>query len=355
MYVMERTVQVGSGRVPNGLDADGPPATMTVATIAAYGTPPDVSLTEVERPRPGEGQVAIQVAASSLNALDWHLSTGTPYLVRLSDGFRRPRRTIPGADVAGVVIETGTGVTDFAIGDRVFGEVAGGGCAPVAVAEVGRLARIPDGVDMQAAAATPVAGLTALQALVDHGRVEPGDRVLINGGAGGVGTFAVQIAVALDARVTAVCSTPNVAMLERLGAHDVVDYRHVDVVDRARAAGESFDVIVDLVGNHAPAAMRSILESDGTYVVVSGSKTNRWLGPAAHLVRSLVHFGVRRRRVRGFVASPNREDLERLATMLAEGTVVPEIHRTIDLGGVGRAIEELGGGHTPAKIVVRPA
>ncbi len=335
-------------------------STMTAATITRYATPPSVVVADVPTPEPGDAQVLVAVAASSLNALDWHLFTGTPLFLRLAEGLRRPKRSIPGADVAGEVVAVGPDVTDLAVGDRVFGEVPGGGCAPFAVANPASLARIPDGVDTAAAAATPVAGLTALQGLVTHAEVQPGERVLINGAAGGVGTFATQLAVALGAEVTAVCSTRNQAMVRAIGEKstapfEVVDYTVDDVIAMQQAQGRRFDVIFDNVGNRSPAEMRSVLTDAGRYVAITGPKGDRSVfGPALHIVRSIAHFARKPQTCHTFTAAPNRDDLDTLGAHLADGTIVPRIHDTIGLDGVADALALIGTGHTPAKIVVTP-
>ena len=324
--------------------------TMPAAVARRYGSADVVAIENVSTPQAGKGQVLIQVEASSLNALDWHFLTGTPYLLRLIAGLRRPKRTIHGADVAGTVVAVGADVTSLHVGDRVFGESAGGGCAPYLATKAEHLVHIPIGVSSQAAAATPVAGVTALQGLRTHGGTRPGDHVLINGAAGGVGTFAVQIAKALGAEVTAVCSTRNVDMVERLGADHVIDYTTDDFVP----GGARFDVMLDNVGNRNAADCISVLRPAGRYVAVSGPKENRWLGPVGHLVRTRFAFRHADATFHQFTASSTPEDLMFLGELLATGQVVPEIQRTIGLDGVADALAEIGSGHARAKIVVVP-
>ena len=324
--------------------------TMPAAVARRYGSADVVAIENVSTPQAGKGQVLIQVEASSLNALDWHFLTGTPYLLRVIAGWRRPKRTIHGADVAGTVVAVGADVTSLHVGDRVFGESAGGGCAPYLATKAEHLVHIPIGVSSQAAAATPVAGVTALQGLRTHGGTRPGDHVLINGAAGGVGTFAVQIAKALGAEVTAVCSTRNVDMVERLGADHVIDYTTDDFVP----GGARFDVMLDNVGNRNAADCISRLRPAGRYVAVSGPKENRWLGPVGHLVRTRFAFRHADATFHQFTASSTPEDLMFLGELLATGQVVPEIQRTIGLDGVADALAEIGSGHARAKIVVVP-
>ena len=324
--------------------------TMRAAVARHYGGADVVAVENVSTPQAGKGQVLIQVEASSLNALDWHFLTGTPYFLRVIAGLRRPKRTIHGADVAGTVVAVGADVTSLHVGDRVFGESAGGGCAPYLATKAEHLVHIPIGVSSQAAGATPVAGTTALQGLSSHGGTRPGDHVLINGAAGGVGTFAVQIAKALGAEVTAVCSTRNVDMVERLGADHVIDYTTDDFVP----GGARFDVMLDNVGNRSAADCISVLRPAGRYVAVSGPKENRWLGPVGHLIRTRFAFRHADATFHQFTASSTPEDLMFLGELLATGQVVPEIQRKVGLDGVADALDEIGSGHVRAKIVVVP-
>jgi len=199
------------------------PTTMRAVVARRYGGPERLELDELTPRSPESDEVLIEVAASSLNALDWHMATGTPYFLRLSAGLRRPKRIVLGADVAGTVVAVGPDVTEYSVGDRVFGETEGGGFAEFCVTSQAKIARLAHDVPFEVAAATPVAGLTALQGLHTRADLQAGESVLINGAAGGVGTMAVQIAVAAGADVTAVCSTRNVEMVQRLGAGKVVD------------------------------------------------------------------------------------------------------------------------------------
>jgi NADPH:quinone reductase-like Zn-dependent oxidoreductase len=326
------------------------PSTMRAVVAAGYGGPEVLSIQEVETPSPAEDQVLIEVEASSLNALDWHMRTGTPYFLRLMEGLRTPKRTIDGADVAGTVVGLGPGVTEFSIGDAVFGETNGGGFGEYAVAKVKGLVPKPQNVSWEAAGATPVAGLTALQGLRTHAELQPGEHALINGAAGGVGTFAVQIAKALGAEVTAVCSTRNVEMARSLGADRVVDYTSEDVVD----GGARFDVMFDGVGNRTPKECQSVLKPDARFVLISGPKSNPWIDPMAHIARSALSFRRASQSFHQFTASPNGEDLTFLGELLADRRLVPEIQRVVGLDGVADGLAEIGSGHARAKIVVVP-
>ena len=331
---------------------DGPAAgsaTMNVLRAARYGGVDALGFDEV--PVPGAGQVLVAVEASSLNALDWHFLTGTPYLLRLMNGLRTPKRSIPGADVAGVVVSVGEGVNVFVVGDAVFGECGGGGCASFTAVGATSITHKPDDVSFVSAAATSVAGLTALQGLRTHADVQPGEHVLINGAAGGVGTFAVQIAKALGAEVTAVCGTRNVEMVRALGADTVVDYTTSDFVD----GGRRFDVVLDNVGNRTPQELLTTLRPGARFVGVSGPKSNRWLGPVPQLIRMALKLWRSDASFHQFTARPNADDLAFLAELLSSGAVVPAIDRVVGLDGVIDALAEIGSGHARSKIVIEPA
>ncbi len=326
-------------------------ASMRAVIASGYGTAEVLSVQEVPIPEPSDSELLVGVEASSLNALDWHLVTGTPYLVRLREGLRRPKRLTPGADFAGTVVKVGKEVTRFLPGDLVFGECQGGGCAEFVTVDAESAVALPPNVSFEAGGATPVAGLTALQGLRTHGAIQPGESVLINGAAGGVGTFAVQIAQALGAEVTAVCSARNVEMVRALGADTVIDYGTTDFV----VGGARFDVMLDNVGNRSPADCLAVLRSGARFVAVSGPKTNRWLGPVPHIIHTAMVFRRSAPSFHQFTAQPSAADLTFLGELLAEGKVSPSIDRVIGLEDVADGLTEIGSGHTRAKIVVKPA
>ncbi|WP_420452354.1 NAD(P)-dependent alcohol dehydrogenase [Ilumatobacter sp.] len=327
------------------------PESMRAVVAGGYGDTDVLDTGVVPVPTPGAGDVLVRVEASSLNALDWHFLTGTPYLIRITNGLRRPKRTIPGADVAGTVVAVGSDVTVHRVGDAVFGECEGGGCGEYLTVDAKEVVAVPVGVSFEAAGATPVAGLTAVQALRTHAALQPGEHALINGAAGGVGTFAVQIAKALGAEVTAVCSARNVDVVRALGADTVIDYTTTDFVD----GGARFDVMMDNVGNRTPAECLAVLRPGARFVAVSGPKTDRWLGPIPHIIRTALAVRRADASFHQFTASPNEADLRFLGDLLAEGRLTPEIDRVIGLDGVAAGLAEIGTGHTRAKIVVRPS
>ena len=231
-------------------------------------------------PEPGEGELLVRVHATSLNAADWYAFSGRPYVARPLMGVRRPRSSETGIDFAGVVAAVGDGTTGFAVGDAVYGCQNGAFAEYVLVAKA--VARKPANLSFEEAAAVPVAGVTALQGLRDHGGGRPGQKVLVNGAAGGVGTFAVQIAKALGADVHAVCSTRNVEQTRELGATRVFDYTREDFA----RSGERYDVLFDNAGNRSWRSMRTVLASDGTVVLVGGPREKRWFGPLGHIARA---------------------------------------------------------------------
>lgn len=327
------------------------PATMTAVTGRRYGDTDVLAIETLPTPAAAPGKLLVQVLGSSANALDWHLLSGTPLFVRLIVGLRKPKRLIPGADVAGRVVAVGDGVTGFAIGDAVFGEAAGGAFAEYAAVTAKNFVTLPAGVDFVAAGATPVAGLTALQGLRAKGAVQPGDRVLINGAAGGVGTFAVQLARILGAsEITAVCSGRNAEQSLALGATRVVDYESEDYIE----VGGQYDVVFDLMGNRTADEMRTILAPGARFVGVSGPMTNRWVGPVFHLMRMSRAFKRSDVTFRQFTAAATPDDLNYLAELLASGELVPAIERTVGLDGVVDAIDQIASSHGQGKVAIVP-
>jgi NADPH:quinone reductase-like Zn-dependent oxidoreductase len=314
-----------------------------------YGAPEKVlELTEVERPTPAADQLLVRVRAASVNPVDWHEITGAPYLVRIQQGFRRPaKHPVPGTDLAGVVEAVGTGVTRFKAGDEVFG-MGSGTFAEYAAVREDQVAAKPANLTFEQAAAVPVAAITALQALRDSGRISAGQKVLVNGASGGVGTFAVQIAKSFGAEVTAVCSSRNVDAAKALGADEVIDYTLADFT----RGGQQYDLILDIAGNRPLADRRSVLAAKGTLVLVGGPKDNRWIGPLGSLLGMLAVSVFSSQRLVGMLAKNNADDLATLAELLESGKVVPVVEKTYPLAELPAALTQLGGGHSQGKLVV---
>jgi NADPH:quinone reductase-like Zn-dependent oxidoreductase len=268
-----------------------------------YGPPEVLRFDEIDQPVPSKNKVLVRVHAAAVNPADVFVTAGTPYVMRLGFGLRRPRSRVRGMDLAGTVTATGPGVTRFRPGDEVFGE-GDGSLAEFTLAGTDKLAVKPANLTFTQAAAVPMAALTALHAIRDHGKVRPGHAVLINGAAGGIGTFAVQIATSLGAEVTGVCSTRNVELVRSLGAAHVVDYTREDLND-----GKRYDVILDNVGNHPLADLRRLLTRDGTLLPNSGTPGGRWFGPLGRIARATVTSPFVRHQLRVFVSTANHADL----------------------------------------------
>ncbi|MFF5448457.1 NAD(P)-dependent alcohol dehydrogenase [Streptomyces sp. NPDC012888] len=314
-----------------------------------YGPPDVLEYREVERPEPGDGEVLVRVRAAAVNAADWHLMRGDPYVARLVLGVRRPKVRIRGRDFAGTVEAVGRGVTGLRQGDEVYGE-ADAAFAEYVRAPAGAIGPKPAGLTFEQAAAVPLAGNTALMGLRDLGRLEAGQSVLVNGASGGVGTFAVQIAKALGAEVTGVCSTRNAGLVRSLGADRVVDYTREDFT----RAGRTYDLVLDLVGNRSLADLRRVLAPAGTLVLSGGgtSEGGSVVGPMALLVRGQLVSRFTDRRVRVLTAEPGRENLAALGALLESGRVTPVVDRTFPLAEAAAAIRYLEVEHARAKVVL---
>ncbi len=312
-----------------------------------YGPPEVLRVEEVATPAPGDDEVLIKVRAASVNPYDWHFMRGTPYAVRLIAGLRKPKDARLGADVAGVVDCVGRNATQFKPGDEVFGMVKGA-FAECACAAESAFALKPANVSFEQAAAVPIAGFTALQALRDKGKIQSGHKVLVNGAAGGVGTFAVQIAKSFGADVTGVCSTRNVGMVRAIGADRVIDY----AVEDFTKSGVRFDLIVDCIGNHSLPSLRSILNPNGVSVAAGGPADNWMIGPIAGMIQSMALSALGSRKLVGVLAKGNQADLNVLCNLIAAGKVVPVIDRTYPLREVPAAIAYLEEGHARGKVVI---
>jgi NADPH:quinone reductase-like Zn-dependent oxidoreductase len=316
-----------------------------------YGPPDVLELREVENPVPAEDELLVRVHAASVNPFDWHMLTGTPYMVRMQGGLRGPKDGRLGVDYAGTVEAVGAEVTRFEPGDEVFGGRSGAFGEYVTPREAGAVAKKPANVSFEQAATVGIAGLTALQGLRDKGRLQPGEKVLVNGASGGVGTWAVQLAKWLGAEVTAVCSTRNVDAARELGADRVIDYTQEDFT---RSAGEH-GLMLDIPGNRTWSECKRVLREDGRLVLVSGPKTNRWVGPLGHMVGMRLASLRGSRETKPFVAKLNGDDLPLFAELMAVGTIAPAIDRRYNLREVPDALAYLGEGHARGKVIVSVA
>jgi NADPH:quinone reductase-like Zn-dependent oxidoreductase len=312
-----------------------------------YGSADVLELRETaEPPPPGPNDVLVRVRAAGVDRGVWHLMAGEPYAVRLGTGLRAPRQPVPGLDVAGVVTAVGTDVSAFAVGDEVFG-VGNGTFAEAAVVREGKLARKPSTLSFAEAAAVPVSGVAALQAVRDQARVRAGQRVLVIGAGGGVGTFAVQIAKASGAHVTGACSAGKAEAVRALGADEVLDYTQVDITDGTRR----YDVVLDIAGNRPVRALRRALQPRGTLVIVGGEGGGRWLGMNRQVGAVLLSPFVRQR-LRMFVSTVRSRDLLALTELVDRGAVRPLVDRTYPLAEAPDAVRQLVAGTVTGKLVV---
>ncbi len=316
-----------------------------------YGSPDVLRCEEIEKPTPADNEVLLNVHAGSINPLDWHFMRGEPYAVRLVAGMPKTKDPRLGVDVAGVVEAVGQQVTRFKAGDEVFGTCKGA-LAEYACTPESSVVTKPANLTFEQAAAVPIAGISALQGLRNAGHIQPGQRVLINGAAGGVGTFAVQIAKYFGADVTGVCSTGNVEMVRSLGADRVIDYAGEEFT----RSGQRYDLILDCVGNHSLSAVRRVLSAHGRHVPIGGKAGNWMLGTLARSLSAMVlsQFGSRKL-IPFFLAKLNQDDLGTLRELLESGKVVPVIDRRYKLAETPEAIRYLEEGHARGKVVITVA
>lgn len=321
---------------------------MQAIVYRRYGPPEVLQLIEIDKPVPAPAEVLVRIHAASVNPYDWHFMRGTPKFIRLFTGLRGPKSPRLGADMAGVVESVGEGVTLFKAGDAVFGSGAGS-FADYACAAEAKLAFKPEGLSFEQSAAVPIAGITALQGLRDSGKVQPGQRVLINGAAGGVGTFSVQIGKWLGAHVTGVCSSRNVALVQSLGADRVIDYTREDFT----RGGDRWDVIFDLVGNHPLAALRRALEPKGVFVGCGGGGPEK---TSADLLKGMLGQAAIApfvsQKLTGVLAKINGGDLKLLAELLQKGTIRSVLDRSYSLSNVAEAIGYVETGRARGKVTI---
>jgi NADPH:quinone reductase-like Zn-dependent oxidoreductase len=317
-------------------------------TYHEYGPPDALEFEDVDAPVVKDDEVLVRVRAASVNPRDWHFMRGVPYFMRAQAGLRRPKSSLLGSDVAGQVEAAGTAVTRFHPGDEVFAHVQEGGFAECAAVPEESLGLKPASLTFEQAAAVPLAGLTALQGLRDQGRVRPGQKVLIIGAAGGVGTFAVQLAKHFGADVTGVCSTRNLDLVRSIGADHVIDYTREDFTQ----GGQRYDLIFQLAGTRSPSDLRRALTPKGTLLLSSGESDGRWVGPMDRILKALVLAPFVSQRLSSFLAKSTTEDLQVLKELIEAGKVSPVIDRTYPQSEVPEAIRYLEEGHARGKVVV---
>ena len=312
-----------------------------------YGSPDDLKLEEIKQPVPGDDELLVKVHAASINAADWHIVRADPFFIRMFFGLLKPKYKIPGCDIAGRVEAVGRNVKQFQPGDEVFGDLSGcgwGAFAEYAIARENAVVLKPAGLKFEEAAAVPMAAVTALQGLRDKGNISSGQKVLINGASGGVGTFAVQIAKSFEAEVTGVCSTRNLETVLSIGADHAIDYTREDFTKKE----QRYDLIFAVNGYHSITNYKRALNPGGTYVMVGGSGAQAFqalfLGPWISMTGN--------KKMRNVMQRPDRKDLAFLKGLLEEGKVVPVIDRRYPLSEVPEAIRYLEQGHSRGKVII---
>ncbi|MGA7757941.1 MAG: NAD(P)-dependent alcohol dehydrogenase [Ilumatobacteraceae bacterium] len=325
-----------------------PPATMRAVTQRRYGDSSVLTIAEIQRPTIGPGEVLIEVIAAAVDRGTEHLMTGRPWLVRLVGyGVLRPKQPVLGLDVAGIVRAVGDDVTRFAVGDEVFG-IAKGSLAEFAAAAESKLAKKPAGLTFEQAAASTVSGIAALQALTDVGHLAPGERVLVIGASGGVGTFAVQLARALGGIVDGIAGTANLELVSSLGAENVHDHRTTDIADIA----ERYDLVVDVGGRNPIRKLRRLLTPTGTLVIVGGENGNRVTGGIGRQFRAVALSPFVRQRLTMFMSTEDHSSIERLAVHLESGEVVPAIGSRFSLDRAVDAMRQFESGTASGKTLI---
>jgi NADPH:quinone reductase-like Zn-dependent oxidoreductase len=312
-----------------------------------YGSADALALREIENPRVRDDDVLVRVLAASAHMGDWHVMTGLPYLFRVVNGVRAPKTAVRGTNFAGRIESVGSDVTHFGPGDEVFG-ICAGSFAESAIAQTNKIAPKPANLSFEQAATVPTSGMTALQGLRDVGKVQPGQKVLVIGAAGGVGSFAVQIAKAFGAHVTGVCSGTKVDLVRSLGADAVIDYTREDVA----TSGERYDLILDTAGNRGLSHLRRALAPRGTLVLVGAEGGGRWFGSLSRNLKAMVVSPFISQKLAMFVTKENADDLAALKDLVESGKVSPLIDQTFPLDKVPEALSYLERGHARGKVVI---
>jgi NADPH:quinone reductase-like Zn-dependent oxidoreductase len=332
---------------PSDNPATAMSSTMKAARYFCYGSPEVVEYGDVSKPVPAADELLVKVHAASVNPLDWHFMRGSPFIMRLVAGIGAPDDGAMGVDFAGTVEAVGSAVTRFQPGDEVFGGANGAFAEYLVVREDRAVTAKPDNVSFEEAAGVPIAGVTALQALRDHGELKPGERVLINGASGGVGTFAVQLAKSMGAHVTGVCSGRNVDMVKSIGADAVINYKEEDYT----RLGQQYDLIVDMVGNHSPLANQRLLSPGGRLIIVGGAKGD-WIAPFMGLLKASLTSLFVEQKLAAFTARMLGEDLATLAAYMDQGEVTTVIDRRYPLEQTREAIAHSESGRARGKIIL---
>lgn len=314
----------------------------------SYGSPDVLAFKDIDKPVPSEDEVLVRVRATSIHPGDYIGLTGVPYLARVAFGLRAPKNMVPGRDVAGTVEAVGDNVTGFQPGDELFGWSTTGVLSEFVCAGENQFVSLPPALTSEQAATVTVSATTALQALRDRGEVKAGQKVLINGASGGVGTFAIQIAKSLGAEVTAVCSTRNIEMVRGIGADHVIDYTKEDFT----ANGVRYDLILDNVGSHPLIGLRRSLTPRGILIPNSGTSGGRWTGTVGRQLRAMIVYLFLRQKLRPFVSKQKNEDLVTLKELIEAGKVRPVVDKTFSLADSAAAFRYVGAGHSRGKVVV---
>jgi NADPH:quinone reductase-like Zn-dependent oxidoreductase len=343
---------MGSQRQHAAMGGDGDSTATAGSTMQAivqhtYGSADVLRLARITRPEAADNEVLLRVHAAGLSRGTWHLMTGRPYLLRLGFGIRRPKNPVAMGDVAGTVVAVGSAVTRFSPGDEVFG-FGKGSFAEYAVAREDKLARKPVNATFEQAAVIPVSAITALRAVCDVGNVQQGQKVLITGASGGVGSYAVQLAKAFGAQVTGVCSTTKLDLVRSLGADHVIDYTRDDFADGTHR----YDLILDIAGNPALSRLRRALTPTGTAVLVGGEEGENLTGGMGRQLRALALSRFVGQRLTGFIPKERSSDLERLTDLIEAGKVTPSIDRTYSLDRVPEAMRHLDAGKARGKVAI---
>jgi NADPH:quinone reductase-like Zn-dependent oxidoreductase len=324
---------------------------MKAVVYTDYGPPDVLEIRDIKKPAPNDDQVLIKVHAAAVNPYDWHFIRGTPYVMRLMmGGLRKPKDPRIGVDYAGTIEAIGKNVTQFKPGDAVFGNRSGAFAEYLCARADRAIALKPANMTFEQAAGVPVAGLTALQGLRDHGKVQPGQKVLINGASGGVGTFAVQIAKSYGADVTGVCSGRNVDLVRSIGADHVIDYTKEDFTK----SNERYDVILDNVGTQPLSGFRRVLKPKGICVMIGGGGPNEgnWVGPMSRPIKAKLMSPFISQKMGMMLAQGNKDDLNVLADLMQSGKVTPVIDRTYPLSEIRKAVRYLEAGHARGKVII---